>query len=104
MPLPTAHRPTGAAVAARRAAVAARALARSVRSAPPRVDPVDVEGCRAAIARLGDDIVRETAVVHVPAGRKPWTAAGIRAETGAPLTWLAHGDSWLLTRSGPHVG
>src|SRR6266545_6644242 len=83
----------------RRAHTAAKALVAQMRApAPPRVEPLDLGPCAAALERAG----AQATVVHVDARREPWTATGLRAEAGAPITWLARGDSWVLSRRGIH--
>lgn len=79
----------------------ARALAARARApAPPAPEPLDLAACAAALAGAGADVARG----RVAANRAPWTATGLVARRGAPVTWLAHGDSWLLSRRGPHLG
>src|SRR4051794_30900014 len=84
----------------RRAGVVARALAAQARRpAPPRLEPLDLAPCAAALERAGAQV----GTVRVDARARPWTATGLHAVTGAPLTWLAHGDTWLFGRRGTHV-
>ncbi|HEX8084683.1 MAG TPA: DUF3047 domain-containing protein [Solirubrobacteraceae bacterium] len=83
-----------------RAGVVLRALAAQARTPPPpRPERLDLRPCAAALEAAG----ARAAVVRVGARAKPWTAAGLEIEDGAAVTWLAHGDSWLLSRRGPHL-
>jgi Protein of unknown function (DUF3047) len=45
----------------------------------------------------------EVAEVRVDARSEPWTPTGLAARRGAPITWLACGDSWIGTRRGPRL-
>jgi hypothetical protein len=84
----------------RRAGVVARALAAQARGpAPPRVEPLELAPCAAALERAGAQV----AAVRVGARARPWTTSGLRAVAGAPLTWLAHGDTWIFSQRGTHV-
>jgi DUF3047 family protein len=77
-----------------------RALARQVREpAPPAPEPLDLAPCGAALERAGASVAR----IRLDARAEPWTATGLQAARGAPVTWLAHGDTWFLTRRGIHL-
>jgi hypothetical protein len=43
------------------------------------------------------------AQVRVDARSEPWTPTGLAARQGAPITWLANGDSWIAIRRGLHL-
>jgi hypothetical protein len=80
-----------------RAATAARALGAQLRGpAPPRPPVADLGACAAAVERAGARVAR----VRLDARRPPWTPAGLDARRGQPLTWLAHGSSWIASRRG----
>ena len=60
--------------------------------------PLDLGPAAAALCRVGAEVAR----IHASANFRPWTATGLAALKGAPITWLTHGDSWIITRRGPH--
>ena len=83
----------------RRMYTTARALTAQVRApVAPVVESHDLRPCAAALERVG----ARAAVVRVDARKEPCTHAGIQTAEGAPITWLAHGDSWVLSRRGIH--
>ena len=90
----------GARVLVRRAGTLAVAIADQLR-APARVPvaQLDLASAAAALRRAGADVAQ----VHVDARSEPWTPAGLVARLGAPITWLAHGDSWIAVRRGLHL-
>lgn len=86
---------------ARRAGTIGRAIGVRLRSpAPPPLAAIDLATAARALAAVGARV----AEVRVDAGREPWTETGLEARAGAPVSWLAHGDSWIGTRRGPHLG
>ena len=89
-----------AALPLRRAGTIARALAAQLRDpVPPAPERLDLAACARALESAGARV----AGVNVSARREPWTATGLDAARGAPLTWLAHGDSWIGSRRGLHL-
>jgi hypothetical protein len=62
--------------------------------------PLDMTSAAAALGSAG----AEVAQVRVEAGSEPWTTTGITASQGAPITWLANGDSWIGAPEGSHLG
>lgn len=90
---------SAAVVALRRARTAARAVAAQARTpAPPAPAQLDLAPCAAGLERAGARVAH----LRLAARREPWTPTGLRAPRGAAVTWLAHGDSWLFGRRGPH--
>jgi len=84
----------------RRAGTLASAIVDQLRTAaPPSLVRLDLAAAAGALRGAGADI----AVVRVDARSEPWTRTGLDASQGAPITWLAHGDSWIATRRGPHL-
>ena len=84
----------------RRAGTVAGAIADQLRApAPAPPARLDLASAAAALRRAG----AEVAQVRVDARSEPWTPAGLAARQGAPITWLACGDSWIGTRRGPHL-
>lgn len=69
--------------------------------APARVPApqLDLASAAGALQRAG----AEVAQVRVDARSEPWTPTGLVARQGAPITWLADGDSWIATRRGSHL-
>ena len=89
-----------AGAALRRAGTLTGAIADQLR-APARVPvaQLDLASAAAALQRAGADVAQ----VRVDARSEPWTATGLVARQGAPITWLAHGDSWIAMRRGLHL-
>jgi len=84
----------------RRAGTVAGSIADQLR-APARTPapPLDLAPAAAALKGAGADVVQ----VRVDARGEPWTQTGMVARQGAPVTWLADGDSWIAVRRGPHI-
>jgi hypothetical protein len=84
----------------RRADTFVGAIADQLR-APARLPApeLDLASAAAALQRAG----AEVAQVRVDARSEPWTPTGLLARQGAPITWLAHGDSWIATRRAAHL-
>ena len=84
----------------RRTGTFAGAIADQLR-APSRVPApqLDLASAAAALQRAGAEVEQ----VRVDARSEPWTPTGLVARQGAPITWLAHGDSWIATRRGSHL-
>src|SRR3974390_340799 len=61
---------------------------------------LDLSAAAAALRSAG----AEVAQVRVEAGGEPWTTTGLTASQGAPITWLASGDSWIGAPEGTHLG
>src|SRR4051794_28450373 len=85
---PRLRRARRQAVTVARAVRAGRARAKATH--PPR--PVDGEALRHLIAGAGAD----ARLVEIPANRPPWTATGLRAAAGEPVTWLAWGRAFVV--------
>ena len=62
--------------------------------------PLDLSSAAAALRSAG----AEVATVRVEAGSEPWTTTGLTGSRGAPITWLANGDSWIGAPEGSHLG
>jgi hypothetical protein len=80
----------------RRSGTLVGAVADRVRAPVPQLD---LAPAVAALEREG----ARAAQVRIDARREPWTPTGLVASQGAPVTWLAHGDSWVALRRGPHL-
>jgi hypothetical protein len=79
----------------RRAGTCVGALADQLRGPAPVPTPVlDLAPVATALRQAG----AEVAQVRVAARSEPWTPTGLQARQGAPITWLAHGDSWAASR------
>ena len=84
----------------RRAGTLAGAIADQLRApARVRVAQLDLAAAAAELQRAGADVAQ----VRVDARSEPWTPTGLVARQGAPITWLAHGDSWIAMRRGLHL-
>lgn len=91
---------TGARILLRRSATAVGALAdRLVMPARMPLPQVDLTPAATALEKAGAEVVK----VRIGARREPWTPTGLVASQRAPITWLAHGDSWVAVRRGPHL-
>ena len=89
----------GAPATLRRAETVVAAVSDLVRRpAPPRTPAVDLAPAVGTLRRAG----AEVAQVHIDARAEPWTSTGLEAREGSPITWLAHGDTWTLSRRGGH--
>lgn len=84
----------------RRVGTFAGAIADQLRApAPARGPQLDIAPAAAALRRSGADVAQ----VRVDARSEPWTSTGLVATQGAPITWLANGDSWIGSRRGTHL-
>ena len=62
--------------------------------------PPEMSSAAAALQSAG----AEVAQIRVEAGNEPWTPTGLTASRGAPITWLAKGNSWIGEPEGSPFG
>ena len=83
----------------RRAGTLAVATADQLRTPAPASTQLDLTAVATALRRTGAAVAQ----VRVDARREPWTPTGLFVKQGTAITWVADGDSWILTRRGPRL-
>jgi hypothetical protein len=84
----------------RRARTFGGAIVDQLRAPAPAPTPRHDLAKAAAVLRQAG---AEVAQVRADARAEPWTPTGLVARQGAPITWLAGGDSWIATRRASHL-